>query len=758
MTARKSTHLIASTCQGQKRTALTAQDLESSSQEEEETSRSDRDDDDSMETTDSEDDTDETNASRSDSSIESDATTMQDDSDSGPGRAPAVPLDRRPPGVERSSPFPLLRQATASSSSSGVSTFAPRPWNPRRTSQPSSAGSTRSSSTFAPDLPDPRDLHASTSVRRSSSIGTVLKKVESPNRNDSSSFVVGFDTGLFGATLEQDESFFSIRRAGLGAEPLVSPPSRTTTVQQDELTFAQARPTLLPSSQASSSGTLREVWTERSRRSHDTTRFEHQDTDMSNVEHGDEASKQMVLRTRTAAGTALVPGADRALTNSIEARKSGKKTNEKRRDGKAKVGRRKQVEVGEWYKLVEVALDSGRPIVPDSYRARSEWMLDHDLEDAVDEVVPQELLVTIEGVVFDSAKVSQVDSSKIKLLMSLVVGSSQDGEVISTTVFEASYPCPFDCQDVSPSNPRGETLVPSPGQASSDKPYRIPLDLELYRSLRATSIKLVLTLQIGSTLFETRRTLMSSLSSNSPNGRHDLFPSPWSGTLPFEPPDHGSGLSIALDVREARSLEPEAEVLRRLETMREERDRVWVPDAPSVRPTDRSHRRSNAKRNRGEKTMPDLGQERLGYDFFTKVPYRPGDVVRDFWGETAENAAATIRENDETIERSSSSPAHKLIARAHMRWGLANPFAPTVFDRERACWFFYAPLVLHFDLRFELCLFLVRRSLGRGLITEGELCGILRTYDGEARRVRQGQRKGYEALRREAMWAKEHGK
>ncbi|GAA5877085.1 hypothetical protein JCM1840_005305 [Sporobolomyces johnsonii] len=239
-----------------------------------------------------------------------------------------------------------------------------------------------------------------------------------------------------------------------------------------------------------------------------------------------------------------------------------------------------------------------------------------------------------------------------------------------------------------------------------------------------------------------------SIASSSPCGK--LIPRPTSGFFPFEgQKDLRTGISVDVDVVPVRKtvLTPEEaklEIERRLERLSLEAEGgVWVPDAQAIRPKQWKER---------EMRMPDLGEGRLGYDFLTKLPYNPGEVLRNFNADTPETTRSAVRAFDEKIARTSLSPKEKLLARAHGRWCHVNPFPPSVYDRELTCWTHYAPLVHHFELRFELALHLLGRQVRHHLLTEHELRLVMHKYDEEAERIERGERKGYEQLRREALW------
>lgn len=75
----------------------------------------------------------------------------------------------------------------------------------------------------------------------------------------------------------------------------------------------------------------------------------------------------------------------------------------------------------------------------------------------------------------------------------------------------------------------------------------------------------------------------------------------------------------------------------------------------------------------------------------------------------------------------------------------------SVFLRELACWRYYAPVLYHYSLRFELALHLAERLLPYHLISEAELREILHAYDREVRRIERGERMDFE------RWQKARG-
>lgn len=88
-----------------------------------------------------------------------------------------------------------------------------------------------------------------------------------------------------------------------------------------------------------------------------------------------------------------------------------------------------------------------------------------------------------------------------------------------------------------------------------------------------------------------------------------------------------------------------------------------------------------------------------------------------------------------------------------VRWGFESShymhpprsYPYSYYLRELACWRYYAPVVHHFSARLELALHLAERLLKDHLITEPELCAILRAYDEEVRRIEAGERDDYAA-------------
>ncbi|BGP11879.1 hypothetical protein JCM10049v2_007799 [Rhodotorula toruloides] len=215
-----------------------------------------------------------------------------------------------------------------------------------------------------------------------------------------------------------------------------------------------------------------------------------------------------------------------------------------------------------------------------------------------------------------------------------------------------------------------------------------------------------------------------------------------------------AGLTLSLNVLFTKSpVAPQSAqdiVAQRLSYIITEQDKtggVWIPDPMAVR----GHEVAEAL------PMPVLSGDRMGYDFATKLPYAPGDAVEVFGDSTLEHMRPFIRVKDDEISRSTSSPESKIIARAQMRWCLLNPHPPSVFKRELACWRYYAPLVHHFQLRFDLSLFLASYLLRHHLITEGQLREILYAYDAEVSRIERGKRINYPEWKRRIAWLKESG-
>ncbi|GAA6019727.1 hypothetical protein JCM10207_009244 [Rhodosporidiobolus poonsookiae] len=172
---------------------------------------------------------------------------------------------------------------------------------------------------------------------------------------------------------------------------------------------------------------------------------------------------------------------------------------------------------------------------------------------------------------------------------------------------------------------------------------------------------------------------------------------------------------------------------------------AWLPDAVTV----------SLPKERDMLVMPAIGGGRMGHDFITKEPLEPGDAVRPFLGHNSITSASLIADNDNRILSTSHTDAEKLIARMSTRWAILNPFPPTAFDRELACWRFYAPIVHHHSLRPALTTHLLERLHARGLLSNDELREVLRAYDIEVRKLERGQRKGYEEWKRRKTWRKE---
>ncbi|GAA5824278.1 hypothetical protein JCM3770_000920 [Rhodotorula araucariae] len=184
--------------------------------------------------------------------------------------------------------------------------------------------------------------------------------------------------------------------------------------------------------------------------------------------------------------------------------------------------------------------------------------------------------------------------------------------------------------------------------------------------------------------------------------------------------------------------------LERIALDREAPSGVWIPDAVAVRGEEVAR----------ERALPllELDSERSGFDFLTKVPIAPGESVRLFVEDTVETTGAAVRGKDDEISRSSMSLEEKLLARMQMRWCLLNPYPPTVYHRERACWVHYAPVLAHFALRDTLVLHLVRHLVQHQLVTPPQLREVVRALDAEVARVEHGEREGYDDWRRRTAW------
>ncbi|BGP58592.1 hypothetical protein JCM8202v2_006261 [Rhodotorula sphaerocarpa] len=175
-------------------------------------------------------------------------------------------------------------------------------------------------------------------------------------------------------------------------------------------------------------------------------------------------------------------------------------------------------------------------------------------------------------------------------------------------------------------------------------------------------------------------------------------------------------------------------------------DGFWIPDPVPIRG------------HKAPETFPMPAGVGLGYDFFTRLPYSAGEPVPFVGDETVEAMRSFIRANDEVevlagqmLTRTTMPVKEKVIARMQMRWTLVNPYPRSVFLRELACWRYYAPVLYHYSLRFELALHLAERLLPYHLISEAELREILHAYDREVRRIERGERMDFE------RWQKARG-
>ncbi|GAA5939246.1 hypothetical protein JCM3775_007167 [Rhodotorula graminis] len=246
------------------------------------------------------------------------------------------------------------------------------------------------------------------------------------------------------------------------------------------------------------------------------------------------------------------------------------------------------------------------------------------------------------------------------------------------------------------------------------------------------------------------------------------FP-PFSALLPFRPrpPDQSrtlarhdlassdssllvAGIVIVLAAQPVPDLVPPTPLditsllsarLDRLALHRQAPSGVWVPDGVAVRSP-----ATNAMHERRMLRL-DGGAERPAFDFLTKVPHAPGELVRVFAHDSVEATRAAVSSKDEEITRSSMTPNEKLLARMQVRWCLVNPYPPTVYHRERACWVHYAPLISRFNLRSTLAMHLVRHLLAHKLVTQPQLREIVRAVDREVERVEAGEREGYDDWR-----------
>ncbi|GAA5913400.1 hypothetical protein JCM8208_004751 [Rhodotorula glutinis] len=299
-----------------------------------------------------------------------------------------------------------------------------------------------------------------------------------------------------------------------------------------------------------------------------------------------------------------------------------------------------------------------------------------------------------------------------------------------------------------------------------EHPRPIPLYLDpASLDPRASSLFLTVAVTIGNEQLAVRHVVAVA----------DPVP-PFSALLPFQPrpagqayslADHNlvsrtsaplvAGIAIALAAQPVPRLAPPSPTditsllsarLERLALHREAPSGVWIPDAVALR--------SPATSVVHERHMPRLegGAERPAFDFLTKVPHAPGELCRVFAHDSIETTRAAASSKDEEITRSSMTANEKLLTRMQARWCLLNPYPPTVYHRERACWVHYAPVISRFDLRSTLVLHLVQHLLAHKLVTQSQLREIVRAVDREVERVEEGDRPGYDEWRRDVEWEK----
>ncbi|GAA6059233.1 hypothetical protein JCM10212_006626 [Sporobolomyces blumeae] len=176
-----------------------------------------------------------------------------------------------------------------------------------------------------------------------------------------------------------------------------------------------------------------------------------------------------------------------------------------------------------------------------------------------------------------------------------------------------------------------------PDHPFAKEPLALTLEPALCESLGIGSVSLDISARVGSSVLRTTSRLYTVASScGAP------VVEPFAGFV--ESVDAPGRLSIIVDaVPRRQSVRTpaiaEREILRRLLRARTEDRVIWVPDAMAII--------EGENRRVSKRTMPDLGSGRLGYDFFTKIPYKSGEVVRDFWHDTPETSAQLVRDKDE---------------------------------------------------------------------------------------------------------------
>ncbi|GAA5963255.1 hypothetical protein JCM21900_006570 [Sporobolomyces salmonicolor] len=406
----------------------------------------------------------------------------------------------------------------------------------------------------------------------------------------------------------------------------------------------------------------------------------------------------------------------------------------------------------EWIELLEI--DGGQKVeVPKDWQPPPQpWMRDYP-EDSLDDCIhPKSLDVVLDTVVVASTdipalvRIAGEGLVHVDLELSGLHSSSdlRNSLVIASRSLDEQK---FVLRDLSEAGePAGEgyTTLHRDSSNTITGPSSLFIDPQVVRLAGMSDLSLSVKIGFGAACFSS--TL--SIAASTPCGK--LIPRAMSGFFPFAgQKDLRTGISVSIDVIPVRKTvltaeEAKLEIERRVERLSLEAEGgVWVPDAQAIRAEQwKEH----------ELRMPDLGEGRMGYDFLTKLPYNAGEVLRNFNADTPETTRSAVRAFDEKLSRTSLTLQEKLLARAHGRWCHVNPFFPSVYERELACWTHYAPLVHHFGLRFELAMHLLTRQVRHHLLAEHELRLVLHQYDEEAVRIEAGKRKGYEQLRREALW------
>ncbi|GAA5949345.1 hypothetical protein JCM3765_003377 [Sporobolomyces pararoseus] len=452
------------------------------------------------------------------------------------------------------------------------------------------------------------------------------------------------------------------------------------------------------------------------------------------------------LRKRSLNGGVLVPK-PRAISSDIS-EVSTKPKKKKAQSLVKEVGKRKT-----WLELLKID-QQPRIEVPDDWESPPQPWLVEDSEDSLNDCIHnKQVLFKLDKLVVDANLAESIlDSSDTTLTLKLESHNTIHGFPPIFTLASNVVPYIFSPEPTSDHSDNEDgpadsstTLVPDLSHPLASRALSLRIDSKLCRNAGTISIDLLLSLKHNSTVFETRYNLCSV-----PSPIQPLIPRSTSEFLSFNGNGSVYGVDVTIDVVPLRKKhlsadETQLEIERRLARMSLDREGIWIPDAQAVRRE--GHELKEIK-------MIDLGRDgKYGYDFLTKLPYRTGEVVRDWHHDTPENTAHWIRIKDDEIYRSDAKAPEKLLSRAHMRWGLLNPYPPSVFDSEVTCWVHYAPLVHHFSLRSELARLLLAHHLKYNLLTEQEIREILHVYDDEKEKIEKGERMNYEQLRRQAKWS-----